>query len=164
MKLKKNEFIEHLNTLTNEDVVTLAITHMLSKNFNDDDFEMSVFLKFLSDYNNYTKFLNDYMGIICKRYSTDMDEIYRYTCDIFDLEWDNKSLFDFRLNRILINTPARVLSINNSDLVELNLEHLEEELEVLLDSKYFKENGDSFEKEIQIAQKNIETIKKSIDS
>lgn len=163
--MKKKEFLNQIKELTDEDVVSLAISHMLSKNFDENtEVEREKFIEFVSDYINYTKYLNDYMGVICKKYSTEMDEIYKFTCEILEIEWDNKTLFDFRLNRILINTPERVLSIKNDDLLEINLEHLEEELEVLLDSKYFAQNGDSFSKEIELANKNIKTIKETINS
>lgn len=156
--------MEELSELTNEEVVMLCANRMLGKHFDVDfDANRDVFVDFFKDYKNYVKYLNDFMGVVCKKFSTEMDEIYKYICDILDEEWDNESLFDFRIKRLLINTPQRVLSIANDDLRELNLEHMEEELDVILESKYYQENSKDYEVQLQTARQNIEIIKAELN-
>ena len=162
--MKTQEFLEELAELTDEEVVILCANRMLGKHFEAEfDGSREVFVDFFKDYKNYVKYLNDYMGVVCKKFSTEMDEIYKYVCDILDQEWDNESLFDFRVKRLLINTPERVLSIQNDDLRILNLEHMEEELEVLLESKFYNENFKNYQTEIELAQKNIKIIQSKLN-
>lgn len=158
------KFLSNLSSLTTEEVVILSVSHMLGKKFDKDTrYLQSDFVDFLSDYTNYTKYLNDFMSVVCKQYNTDTDSIYEFVCDVLDVESDNKSLFDFRLKRLLFNTPQRVLSIVNDDIKEHNLEHMEEEFNILIASRYYLSNKLDYQSEISNIIQNIEIIKQNIN-
>ena len=162
--MKAQEFLEELKHYTDEEVVILCANRMLVKHFEDGfDGDREIFIDFFINYTNYVKYLNDYMGVVCKKFSTEMDEIYKYTCDILNQDWDNESLFNFRLKRLIVNTPDRVLSIKNDDLRQLNLEHMEDELEIILESDFYKSNFQNYESQILDIKKNINIIKDELN-
>lgn len=153
--------MSNLDELTDEQVVRLSISHMLNKRFHkEDEVSEDVILAFISDYSNYIRYLNDYMGVICKKFDTDLDEIYYFVCDLFDLECDNKSLFDFRLKRLLTNTPMRVLSMANNDMKEHTFENMQEEFDVLISSRFYQENISIYSLKLEEINSNIQNLKK----
>ena len=162
--MKAQEFLEELKNYTDEEVVILCANRMMTKHFEDSfDGNREVFIDFFITYANYVNYFNDYMVLVCKKFSTEMDEIYKYTCDILNQNWDNESLFNFRLKRLIVNTPDRVLSIKNDDLRQLNLEHMEDELEIILESDFYKSNFQTYESQILIIKQNINIIKDELN-
>ena len=139
------EFLDDFKSKSNE-ITYMAIRHFLLKIYKLEDIIKEEELeKTLSNYPMYMKYLNDYCGMIYKRYDSSIDEIYTQTCDILGYELDNKELFEYRLSKLELNDVSRIMQIANEDIQKQTLQKQYNNFLELLESKYYKANSPLYE-------------------
>ncbi|MCK9337747.1 MAG: hypothetical protein M0P43_07950 [Arcobacteraceae bacterium] len=144
-----------------DEITFLSIEHMLLKLFKVED-EAKDLDDLLSNYPAYLRYLNDFASKIYKKYDSSIDHIYYETCKILGLEPDNKYLFDYRLSKLELNDVSRIMSITNDDIKAQTVEKQYSELEKLLNSKYYKDNIDTYKVNTSIIQKNLELLRQIV--
>jgi hypothetical protein len=158
--MKLSDFLANIKN-TQEDVVYYCCKHLLSKKYdvNNDSVDEDILKEQFINYNNFTKLLNDSAGIIYKKYETDLNDVYRTICNLFNEEYDNEYLFSYRLARIINQEPRQFLDIEDKDTQETVIQKFEDKINTVLESKYFKENQAKLSNDLIIPQKTLELIK-----
>jgi hypothetical protein len=158
--MKLSDFLANIKNNQNE-VVYYCCNHLLSKKYdiNNDSVDEDILKELFINYNNFTKALNDSAGIIYKKYETELDHVYKTICNLFDEEYDNVYLFNYRLARIVNQEPRQFLDIEDKDTQETVIQKFEDKINTVLESKYYKENQDKLSQDLIIPQKTLELIK-----
>ncbi len=158
--MKISDFLENIKK-NQDEVVYYCCNHILSKKFstNEDSLEENQLKNFFVDYDNFTKLLNDSAGIIYKKYETELDDVYKKVCDLFNEEHDNIHLFNHRLARVINQEATQFLNIEDKDTQETVIQKFEDKINTILDSKYYKSNIDKLSNELVIPKKTLELIK-----
>ena len=158
--MKLSTFLEEIKN-NQEEVVYYCCNHILSKKFNlnEDSLENKDLKELFVNYDNFTKALNDSAGIIYKKYEAELDDVYKEICKIFNEDFDNASLFNYRLTRIKNQEAKQFLNIEDKDTQITVIQKFEDKINTILESKYFKENKERLEESLIIPQKTLELIK-----
>jgi len=158
--MKLLEFLEDIKQ-TQDEVVYYCCNHVLSKKYNieEDSLEEQSLKELFVDYENFNKALNDSAGVIYRKYEAELDDVYKAICEKFGVDFDNKSLFNFRLARVNAQEAKQFLDIEDKDTQETVVQKFEDKINIILESKYYNENKDELEKELVIPQKTLELIK-----
>ena len=153
-------FLENIKK-NQDEVVYYCCNHILSKKFdvNKDSLEDSVLRELFVDYDNFTKALNDSAGIIYKKYEAELDDVYKEICKIFNEDFDNAYLFNYRLTRVKNQEPKQFLNIEDKDTQETVIQKFEDKINTILESKYYKENKEKLAESLIIPQRTLELIK-----
>ncbi|AXX95159.1 MULTISPECIES: hypothetical protein [Arcobacter] len=153
-------FLENIKK-NQDEVVYYCCNHILSKKFdvNKDSLEDSVLRELFVDYDNFTKALNDSAGIIYKKYEAELDDVYKEICKIFNEDFDNAYLFNYRLTRVKNQEPKQFLNIEDKDTQETVIQKFEDKINAILESKYYKENKEKLAESLIIPQRTLELIK-----
>lgn len=158
--MKLSEFLTDIKE-TQSEVVYYCCNHLLSKKYNveDDSLDEETLKELFIDYENFNKALNDSAGVIYRKYEAELDDVYEVLCTKFGVDFDNKSLFDFRLARVNNQEAKQFLNIEDKDTQETVIQKFEDKINIILDSKYYKENESELANELIIAQKTLELVK-----
>ncbi len=158
--MKLSEFLSNIQK-EQEEVVFYCCNHLLSKKFDvkNDEVSNDELKKLFVDYENFSKALNDSANIIYRKYESEIFDVYKIVCSLFNENFDNKYLFDYRLARVVNQEPKQFLDIEDKSTQETVIQKFEDKINAIIDSKYFKENSDSLAKELISSQKNLEIIK-----
>ena len=156
-------FLENIKNNQNE-VVYYCCNHVLSKKFdiNNDDVEENVLKDMFINYENFNKALNDCAGTIYKKYEAELDDIYKNICNLFNEDFDNAYVFNYRLTRVKNQEPKQFLDIEDKDTQETVIQKFEDKINTILESKYYKENKDKLEESLIIPQRTLELIKSAV--
>lgn len=158
--MKLSEFISDVKN--NEDeVVYYCCNHLLSKKYNveDDSIDDETLKELFVNYEKFSKSLNDSAGVIYRKYEADLNDVYKVICSKFNEDFDNRSLFNYRLARVVSQEPKQFLDIEDKDTQETVVQKFEDKINTILQSKYYKENENELSKEMIIPQKTLELIK-----
>ena len=147
--MKLSVFLEDIKQ-NQEEVVFYCCNHLLSKKFDitKDDIEEENLKNLFINYDNFAKALNDSAGII-----------YKKICELFNESFDNVYLFKYRLARVVNQEPKQFIDIQDKDTQQTVIQKFEDKINLILQSKYYKENEDTLSKEMIIPQKTLELIK-----
>lgn len=158
--MKLSMFLEDIKR-NQEEVVYYCCNHILSKKFDisNDTIENKALKDLFINYDNFTKALNDSAGIIYKRYETELDNVYKTICKVFNEEFDNAYVFNYRMARITNQEPRQFLDIEDKDTQETVIQKFEDKINAVLESKYYKENEVKLSQNLIIPQKTLELIK-----
>jgi len=158
MKIK--EFLINIENSCSK-IAYFCVIHMFEKEFDieKDSLEEKEIKEFLINYNNYDKFLNDYAGVIYKKFESSNDEVYNEICKFLSVNPDNKYLFSHRLKRISNQNPMKYLNIEDEELRESAICRLEDKIHTIESSLYYKENKEVAFKEIEKIKKSIKVVK-----
>ena len=158
--MKLSIFLEDIKR-NQEEVVYYCCNHILSKKFDisNDTIENEVLKDLFINYDNFTKALNDSAGIIYKRYETELDNVYKTICKVFNEEFDNAYVFNYRMARIVNQEPRQFLDIEDKDTQETVIQKFEDKINAILESTYYKENEVKLSQNLIIPQKTLELIK-----
>ena len=158
--MKLSIFLEDIKE-NQEEVVYYCCNHLLSKKFdiNNDSVENEILKSLFINYDNFTKALNDSAGVIYKKYEAELDDIYKTICEIFNEDFDNAYLFNYRMARIVNQEPRQFLDIEDKDTQETVIQKFEDKINTILESKYYKENEDKLSQNLIIPQKTLELVK-----
>jgi len=157
------EFLKNIENSCSK-IAYFCVIHMFEKEFDieKDTLDVEKIKEFLINYNNYDKFLNDYAGVIYKKFESSNDEVYNEICEFLSENPDNEYLFAHRLKRISNQNPMKYLNIEDEDLREAAISRLEDKVNTIESSLYYKENKKLAFKEIDKIKKSIEVVKTAI--
>ncbi|XPV70039.1 MAG: hypothetical protein ACNI25_05565 [Halarcobacter sp.] len=161
--MKLSQFLTNLEKRESK-IVHFSAIHMLEKVYNikEDSINEDKLKEFFIDYNNYDKYLNDYANVIYNQFMSSNDEIYEALCKYFDEDSDNKYLFEYRLKRLINQDPTKYLSIEDTEMRNAAIYRLEEKIETIKESKYYKQNEQIVNEYIQKLEKSIDLVKKAV--
>jgi len=158
--MKLSDFLAEIKQ-SQEPVVYYCCRHLLSKKHNveEDSLDDETLKELFVNYEKFNTALNDSAGVIYRQYEAELDDVYKSICEKFKVDFDNKSLFEFRLARVNAQEAKQFLDIEDKDTQETVVQKFEDKLNIILESKYYKENKDELEKELLMPQKTLELIK-----
>ncbi len=158
--MKLLDFLEDIKK-NQDEVVYYCCNHLLSKKYNitEDSVDEETLKVLFVNYDNFTKSLNDSAGIIYKKYEAELNDVYKTICKLFNEDFDNAYLFNYRLARIVNQEPRQFLEIEDKDTQQTVIQKFEDKINAVLESKYFKENKEKLSSDLIIPQKTLELIK-----
>ena len=158
--MKISEFLSNLKT-SEPEVVFYCCNHLLSKKFDveSDSLTQDERKESWCLWQNLRKYLNDSAGAIYRKYEAELSDVYKAICKVFDEDFDNKSLFDFRFARVINQEPKQFLDIEDKDTQETVIQKFEDKINIILESKYYNDNKDTLSKELILPQRTLELIK-----
>ncbi len=153
-------FLENIKK-NQEEVVYFCCNHVLSKKFDiaKDNLDEITLKNLFINYESFTKLLNDSAGIIYKKYEAELDDVYKEICNLFNEDFDNAYLFNYRLTRVKNQEARQFLDIEDKDTQETVIQKFEDKINTILESKYYKENKETLSENLIIPQKTLELIK-----
>lgn len=157
------KLIDFLNDIKENEkqVIYYCCKHLLSKKFNidEDTLEDDDLKELFVNYDKFNKSLNDSAGVIYRQYEAELNDVYKEICNKFNEDFDNKSLYEFRLARVVNQDPRQFLDIEDKDTQEVVVQKLEDKINDILDSKYYNENKEVLSKDLELPVKTLELIK-----
>lgn len=158
--MKLSSFLEDIKN-NQEEVIYYCCNHLLSKKFDvlNDNVEESTLKELFINYDTFSKSLNDSTGIIYRKYEAELNDIYKIMCTLFNEDFDNKYLFDYRLARVKNQEAKQFLNIEDKDTQETVIQKFEDKINAILESKYYKNNESELSNEMIIPQKTLDLIK-----
>ena len=125
--IKLSEFLNDIKA-TEEEVVAYCVEHILAKkcNIDEDSMDEETLKEMFVDYNMFNKSLADSIGVIYKKYEAEMDDVYEAICSKFNVESDNKSVFDYRLARVANQEAKQFIDIEDEDTQETVIQKFED--------------------------------------
>ncbi len=123
------------------EITYLCARHILEKleDIKKDDISQDRLIEIFSDYQNFTIYLNDYAGVIYRRYTSSVDEIYVELCKYIDIEWDNENLFNHRVSKIGKIDLRTILSLDNDLKLDV-IEKYQRQIDIIVRSKFYNEH------------------------
>ena len=143
----------------------LSVRHVLNKLYNDIEnakVQKKELLEIIEDYSLLLRYLNDFAGVIYRRYNTSVAIIYDELCKHFNLSTDNKYTYEHIVKKLSKQTPVLIMSLSDEDIKIQTIENFCEKLEQVKSSSYYKSNKDILTQEIQELQKNIDFVKMAL--
>ena len=158
--MKISEFLENIKN-EEQEVVYYCCNHLLAKKYDveNDSLTQEQIKDLFIDYANFNKLLNDSAGTIYRKYEAELNDVYKTICEKFDEDADNKSVFDFRLARVINQEPKQFLDIEDKDTQETVIQKFEDKINIILESKYYKSNENDLSKDMILPQRTLELIK-----
>ena len=158
--MKLLDFLEDIKK-NQDEVVYYCCSHLLSKKYDIsvDSIDSETLKELFVNYDNFTKSLNDSAGIIYKKYEAELNDVYKTICKLFDEDFDNEYLFNYRLARIVNQEPRQFLEIEDKDTQQTVIQKFEDKINAVLESKYYNDNKDKLSSDLIIPQKTLELIK-----
>jgi hypothetical protein len=80
-------------------------------------------------------------------------------CNFLDEDSDNKYLFSHRLKRIINQNPIKYLNIEDEDMRDAAIHRVEDRINVIEESLYYKQNKETLSKEIEKLKKTVQMAK-----
>lgn len=142
-------------------ITSFCAIHILKKDFDieNDSITFDKRNEIFSDYIKYNLYLNDYAGIIYNQHESSIDEVYEELCKFFKLEKDNESLYNFRLKKLQKNSPSRIMSIEDDEIKEHAITRIEEKVQEICKSLYYKQNKQKVDSDLEDIKRNIDLLK-----
>jgi len=161
--MRISEFLNNIEHSCSE-ISYFCAKHMLNKfyDISEDDISEDELKDFFANYSIYLKYLNDIAGKIYRQYESSIDEVFYEICTFLNIEADNKYLFEYRVKRLEINEPSRVMRIPDNDIKIQTAKNLQEELSIVLKSKYYKKNEKELSKRIESIKNNLKLLDKAL--
>lgn len=158
--MKLSEFLNDIKE-TQSEVVFYCCEHVLSKKYNidEDSVDNETLKELFVDYNNFNRSLADSIGVIYKKYEAELDDIYNAICAKFDVDSDNKSVFEYRLARVSNQDAKQFIDIEDKDTQETVIQKFEDKINAILSSKFYNEHKDELQQELVIPQKTLDLVK-----
>lgn len=155
-----SEFLNNIKE-TEKEVVAYCVEHILSKKFDieNDTVEEETLKELFVDYANFNKSLADKVGVIYKKYETELDDIYDAVCTKFGVDSDNESVFNYRLVRVQNQEAKQFIDIEDKDTQETVIQKFEDKINKILESKYYQANKAQLEQELILPQKTLDLVK-----
>ncbi|MGB7403814.1 MAG: hypothetical protein WA916_14665 [Arcobacter sp.] len=140
-------------------VAYLCAVHMIDEKFKNKDIEDISLKVFFIDYENYEIFLNDYINVIYNKFDSSKEEVYNEICNFFEETPDNKYLFLFRLKKLSNQNPLSYINIEDEDIRASSILKLENKINIIESSTYYKENVKELTEDIIKIKKSLEVVK-----
>ncbi len=162
--MKVIEFVDDIKLNCSEIayMCTYHICKKIYKNIEKDEDDKENILNIFHDYNMVLKYLNDYAGVIYRRYSSSTQEVYNELCTYHNLSLDNISTFEYIIKKLQKQTPQLLMGLEDRDIQIQTINNYEDKLNHIKSSKYFKENISSLEMTIEQLESNISLVKRAL--
>ena len=157
------DFIDEVKFNCSE-IAYLSTYHILNKLYDDvetQEEDKDTLLDILQNYSLVVQYLNDYAGPIYRRHNSSTKKIYEELSTYFDFDIDNKYTFEHISKKLKMQTPGLIMSLEDEDIKRQTIENFEEKLEFLLSSKYYAQNKDTLEDELNKLLKNISLVRRA---
>jgi hypothetical protein len=128
----------------------------------NDEIEQETLIELFSNYSQFQKYLNDFAGVIYRRYMSSIEEVYGELCNYLNIDDNNHYMFEFDLAKLEAQTPAKIMQIENDDLKYLTIEKQESKLQKLLDTHYYQEHQKELQPRIDKIAANFALLKKAL--
>jgi hypothetical protein len=134
-----DSFIELIENECME-ISLLCTKHILNKLHKDkENITREEVLETFSNYKNFVVYLNDFAGVIYRRYTSSVDEIYIDICKAIEIEWDNEYLFNHRVAKIAKIDIRTIISLDDDFKMDV-IEKYQRQIDVIMRSKFYNEN------------------------
>ncbi len=141
-------------------VAYLCAVHMSDEKFkNKEEIEELSLKDFFIDYENYEIFLNDYVSVIYNKFDSSKEEVYNEICNFFGENPDNKYLFLFRIKKLSSQNPLNYINIEDEDTKANSILKLENRINIIESSTYYKENMKELSEDIIKIKKSLKLVK-----
>jgi hypothetical protein len=129
----------------------LCAKHILNKDTFKDKTEISKeeLIDIFSNYKNFVIYLNDYAGVIYRRYTSSVDEIYIDICKAIGIEWDNENLFNHRVSKIAKIDLKTIVSLDDDFKLDV-IEKYQRQISKIMMSKFYINNPNRQEEVLKI--------------
>ena len=161
--MKLTLFLEQLENSVPK-IVHFCATRMLQKNYDiqEDDVKEEEIKRFFTHYTGYQTYLNDYAGVIYNQYDSSIDEVYESLCLYFNETPDNKSLFEYRLSRVINQDPSKYLNINDPEMRNAAILRAEDKINVIENSHYYLLNKNETQAQISELKQSLNLVKRAV--
>lgn len=158
--MKLENFLKEIENNCSK-ITYFCATHMINKKFNDksENFQKELIKEFFINYENYELFLSDYASVIYNKFNSSKEEVYKELCKFLDENPDNKYLFLFRLKKVSNQNPLNYLNIEDKQTRDNIILKLENKVNTIENSFYYKENYELVGKEVLQLKKSLEIVK-----
>ncbi|MCK5294866.1 MAG: hypothetical protein KAJ49_09450, partial [Arcobacteraceae bacterium] len=112
-------------------------------------------------YNMVLKYLNDYAGVIYRRYGSSTQEVYKELCEYYKLDTDNQYTYEHIITKLQKQTPDLIMSLLDDDIKLQTIENFEEKLNLLKTSSYYAKNKFELEQTIIKLTNNISLVRRA---
>ena len=142
------------------EVSFLSMEHYIKKLYKDLQQEISKdeFISQISNYPQLNRYLNDFASMIYKKNNSSINEIYMEVCKYFDVDTDNKYVFEFFLKKLQLHDASDILAIKDESIKKQYILSLEEKLQAIKQTKYYKDNTTHLAKQINKIENTIQTV------
>lgn len=156
-------FLEDIKTNCKE-VSYLCAEHIFEKLYDieNDTITEDEIIDIFANYSNFQRYLNDYAGVIYRRHMSSVEEVYEEICNYLNLDDNNQYMFEFDLEKLEKQTPAKLMQIEDDDLKYLTIEKQESKLEKLLTSTFYQSNTQKYKERIDKIDSNFKLVKKAL--
>jgi hypothetical protein len=162
MKYKIIDFLDEINNNCSH-IVFLSVKHILNKIYdnieNQEVQNKEELLKIVKNYSFVLRYLNDFAGIIYRKYDTSVEAIYLELCDFYNFNSDNEYIYEHTINKLKKQTPVLFMSLTDEDIKIKTIENFCEKLDKIKISQYYLSNIKQLQVEVQDLQKNIDFVK-----
>ena len=161
--MKIIDFLDEIKKNCSE-ITHLCIEHTFKKiytNIHNDTDDKKNLLDIIENYPLLLKYLNDYAGVIYRKYNSSTQEIYMELCNYFNLEVDNKYTLEQVITKLQKQTPSLLMSLVDEDIKIKTIKNFEEKLENIKNSTYYKKNKIKLESIVNKLENNIKLVKRA---
>ncbi len=160
--MTKIEFLKEVKSNCSE-ILYLSTKHILDKLYkDDDDLDKEKNIDFFTNYKNYHLYLNDYAGTIYSKYASSINNLYIEMCEYLNIEIDNKYTLEHVIIKLEKQTPELLISLTDEDIQKQTIEHFDEKLIAIENSKHYNSNLDEYKIRIDKLKSNIKLIKNAL--
>lgn len=144
----------------------MCVNHILEKQFDvhKDTLHEDDVMDIFANYGNFQKYLNDYAGVIYRKYTSSIEEVYSEVCEYLNLDDNNQYIFEFDLEKLEKQTPIKIMQIKDDELKLLTVEKQESRLKRLIESKFYTDNIDKYKERIVRLESNFTLVKKALNT
>lgn len=158
----KKDFEEEIKSNCS-DILYLCIIHIFEKKYKEQQqIDHKELIDFLSNYQNFNRFLNDYAGTIYNRYGSHVNILYVELCNYLNIEVDNQYTLEHYIMKLEKQTPQLLLGLTDEEIQLQTIEHFDEKLINIRNSKHFLDNSNKFEQRVQTLEQNIALVKNAL--
>lgn len=144
----------------------LSMIHLCDKLYpNRENFTLpkTEYFDIIKNYSLFFRYLNDYAGIIYKRYNSSIEIVYTELCNYYHLDLDNEYRFEHILRKLEKQTPQLLMSLSDEDIQKQTIHNFDEKLESIKNSNYYIQNKENLHFKIEKLDKNIALVKKALN-
>jgi len=160
--MKLTDFLQEIKTNCSE-ITYLSIKHMLAKlyDIDKDSVDKTILLQNIQDYPMFLRYLNDYAGVIYRKYNSSTDDIYQEICEYFGMDIDNIYTCRYNITKLFKQTPDMIMSLDDKESKLKVINKFEKILTKIKSSNYYQKHLEELQKDILILEKNISLVKKA---
>ena len=83
-------------------------------------------------------------------------------CNYLQIDTDNKYTLEHIIKKLQKQTPQLLLGLTNQDIQQQTIEYFDQKLQAIKHSKYYQQNKETYQADIQKLEQNISLVKKAL--